>query len=196
LVHGHWIGSLLIEDNQFMKVLDLQCAHRHCFEGWFASEDDFQTQLSSGLVECPLCSDKSIQKMPSAPRLNLGGHATPRAAQPVVQGNAAQGSALGSATSPNQSALVPVTAASVSSLRNAPSFAEQAAFLTALRHVIKHTEDVGERFADEARRIHYGDAEARNIRGQASVREAVELMEEGIEVMPLPMPVALKETLQ
>ena len=47
-----------------------------------------------------------------------------------------------------------------------------------------------------ARRIHYGDAEARNIRGQASVREAVELMEEGIEVMPLPMPAALKETLQ
>lgn len=81
-------------------------------------------------------------------------------------------------------------------VQTSASPAEQAAFLKALRHVVANTEDVGERFADEARRMHYGDAEARSIRGQASVREAVELMEEGIEVMPLPLPAALKETLQ
>ena len=65
----------------------------------------------------------------------------------------------------------------------------------ALRQALQHTEDVGQGFADEARRIHYGETEARNIRGQASVRETVELLEEGIEVLPLPMLPALKDTL-
>ena len=180
-----------------MKVLDLQCVQRHSFEGWFASEDDFQAQLALGLVECPLCSERNVQKLPSAPRLNLGAFAAAQAAQPVpAHGGSAQVGAAASDASPDKNALVPVTPEAASSPHKAASFAEQAAFLAALRHVIKHTEDVGERFADEARRIHYGDAEARNIRGQASVREAVELMEEGIEVMPLPMPAALKETLQ
>jgi hypothetical protein len=55
-----------------MKVLNLQCAHQHGFEGWFASEDDFQGQLGRGLVECPMCGDTAITKMLSAPRLNLG----------------------------------------------------------------------------------------------------------------------------
>lgn len=72
----------------------------------------------------------------------------------------------------------------------------QGDFLKALRRLVANTEDVGRRFADEARRMHYGEIEARSIRGQASTREAVELLEEGIEVMPLPMPAALKETLQ
>lgn len=73
---------------------------------------------------------------------------------------------------------------------------EQSAFIKALRHVVTKTEDVGLGFAEEARRMHYGEAKARGIRGQASMREAVELMEEGIEVLPLPMLAALKETLQ
>jgi hypothetical protein len=77
-----------------------------------------------------------------------------------------------------------------------PSFEEQAVFLKALRHVMAHTEDVGDRFANQARAMHYGDAEPRSIRGQATQQEAVELIEEGIDVMALPMPAALKETLQ
>ena len=55
-----------------MKVLDLQCGNGHGFEGWFASEDDFQSQLARSLVECPLCGDHGIIKKLSAPRLNLG----------------------------------------------------------------------------------------------------------------------------
>ena len=74
--------------------------------------------------------------------------------------------------------------------------AAQAAFLKALRHVVATTEDVGERFAIEARRMHYGELEARSIRGQTSAREAVELLEEGIDVMPLPLLPGIKETLQ
>ena len=56
-----------------MKVLDLQCTQGHAFEGWFSSEDDFQSQLARQLVECPLCGDRAVAKLPSAPRLNLSG---------------------------------------------------------------------------------------------------------------------------
>ncbi len=72
----------------------------------------------------------------------------------------------------------------------------QAAWLRLARHVMAHTEDVGSRFAQEARRIHEGDAEDRPIRGQASVQETVQLLEEGIAVLPLPLPASAKETLQ
>ena len=58
-----------------MKVLDLQCRHGHVFEGWFGSEDDFQSQRERGLVQCPMCADSHIEKRLSAPRLNLGASA-------------------------------------------------------------------------------------------------------------------------
>ncbi|MES2398953.1 MAG: DUF1178 family protein [Pseudomonadota bacterium] len=167
-----------------MKVLNLQCAQQHSFEGWFGSEDDFQSQLSRGLVECPMCADKAVQKMPSAPRLNLGGYSATPAVSSAVSDSAP--------AAPESTALAPAQAEA----NNVMNPAAQAAFLKALRHVVANTEDVGERFADEARRMHYGDTEARNIRGQASMKETVELLEEGIEVMPLPMPAAVKETLQ
>lgn len=162
-------------NNVAMKVLNLQCVRQqHSFEGWFASEDDFERQLERGLVECPLCGAHEIQKMPSAPRLNLGAirepAGKPAAAPPV------------SAHAPSVDMFV------------ATDPAHQASALRALRELVASTEDVGERFAEEARRIHYGDAAHRNIRGRASAREAVELLEEGIEVMPLPA--AVKDTLQ
>lgn len=172
-----------------MKVLDLQCSQRHSFEGWFASEDDFQSQLARRLVECPLCADADIQKLPSAPRLNLGGHPLPGAA--LSQGDSP--AALNALVSTSE--LAPASHAAAG-LQGGPTQAEQAAFLKALRRVVANTEDVGNRFAEEARAMHYGDAEHRNIRGQASLREAIDLHEEGIDVMPLPLPAALKETLQ
>ena len=72
----------------------------------------------------------------------------------------------------------------------------QAQWLRAVRHMIEHTEDVGERFAAEARRIHYGEVAQRGIRGQATPDDAEALREEGIEVMSLPLPPALKGPLQ
>ncbi len=159
-----------------MKVLDLQCSHQHAFEGWFASEGDFQGQLARGLVTCPLCADPDIQKMPSAPRLNFG--------------------ATTSVPSTSREVSVPVAASDSQEVLAPGGVTKQAEFLKALRHVLANTEDVGGRFADEARAMHYGDAEHRNIRGRASAQEAVELIEEGIEVMPLPLPAAVKETLQ
>ncbi len=152
-----------------MKVLDLQCAHHHVFEGWFASEDDFQGQLGRALVQCPLCGDTGITKRLSAPRLNLGAVAPAAAAAPAPV---------------RQDVMVP------------PEATLQAAWMQAVAHVMAHTEDVGERFAEEARRMHYGEATERGIRGQASPEETQSLIEEGIGVMPLPFVPALKGTLQ
>ena len=72
----------------------------------------------------------------------------------------------------------------------------QSQWLRALRHVMSNTEDVGERFPEEARRIHYGEVEERGIRGRATREDADALREEGIEVMALPLPDAVKEPLQ
>ncbi len=155
-----------------MKVLDLQCAHGHLFEGWFASEDDFQGQLARGLVECPMCADTAITKRLSAPRLNLGAVApAPEPAAPPAKPG-------------RQEVMIP------------PEAALQAAWMKAVAHVMAHTEDVGDRFAEEARRIHYGEADERGIRGQASREETQALLEEGIAVLPLPVPPALKGPLQ
>jgi len=156
-----------------MKVLNLQCAHGHAFEGWFSSEDDFQDQLGRQLLDCPLCGDFTISKLPSAPRLNLSGAG---ARQPVVEACARQ-----------------AEGAPVASL---PPPALQAAWMHMVRQVMAQTEDVGERFAEEARRIHYGEGQERGIRGQATRAQTKELLEEGIDVMPLPVPAGFKNTLQ
>lgn len=150
-----------------MKVLNLQCAHAHAFEGWFASEDDFQDQLVRGLVECPLCGDATITKLPSAPRLNLGAAET-----------------------------APATAAPKQEVVSSPNAELQAAWMQLVKQVMANTEDVGERFAEEARKIHYGETEQRGIRGQASREETQELLEEGIGVLPLPIPKGIKGPLQ
>ena len=175
-----------------MKVLNLQCAQRHSFEGWFGSEDDFQSQFARGLVECPLCADKVVVKMPSAPRLNFGGHAPPSAISEQPSAPASSGTSAASDTN------LPMGSSQVTeqSVQGTPSLEQQASFIKAVRHVLANTEDVGDRFADQARAMHYGDTEPRSIRGQATQREAIELIEEGIDVMALPMQAALKETLQ
>ena len=125
-------------------------------------------------------------KMPSAPRLNFGGHRAP--VKPVQQANEPV-----LTSTPEDTNLVAVDETPAQAV---PTPEQQAAFFKALRHVVANTEDVGDRFANQARAMHYGDVEPRSIRGQATPREASELIEEGIDVMALPMPAALKETLQ
>lgn len=151
-----------------MKVLNLQCTRQHVFEGWFASEDDFVNQLGRGLVECPMCGDIGISKMLSAPRLNLGSTRQEAPAQQDVQ----------------------------EVVSGATEQALQAAWLTVARRIMADTEDVGNQFPEEARKIHYGETPERGIRGQASREETEALIEEGIAVMPLPIPDALKGPVQ
>jgi hypothetical protein len=151
-----------------MKVLNLRCNGGHGFEGWFASEDDYTSQSERGLVACPLCGDTSVLRLPSAPRLNLSGAQAPA------------GLAAGPAATADQPPM--------------PQALEkmQDVWLHTVREVIKRTEDVGERFPEEARKIHYGEAEVRGIRGQATPEERAALSEEGIAVMALPIPDSLK----
>jgi len=141
-----------------MKVLNLRCANGHGFEGWFSSEDDFMDQNGQGLVECPLCADKVVSRLPSAPRLNLSGAREPDSAPKAVD--------------------------------------LQAAWLQTVRALMQNTEDVGERFAEEAHRIHYGEEPNRGIRGQASAEERAALEDEGIETLAIPLPRALKGPVQ
>ncbi|WP_438393464.1 DUF1178 family protein [Caballeronia sp. DA-9] len=159
-----------------MKVLDLKCSHDHRFEGWFASADEFESQLSRKLVACPVCSSIEVSRMPSAPRLNLSTSRTGRTEQPSDSTSVAQ------AAQPQQPAENAMQA--------------QARALHFMREILAKTENVGDRFAEEARRMHYDEAPARNIRGVATPEDAHALMEEGIDVMPLPVPAALKEPLQ
>jgi hypothetical protein len=151
-----------------MKVLDLRCGAGHGFEGWFASESDYEQQRVDGRIECPLCGDAAIARRPSAPRLNLSGARAP-------QGEGAQ----------------------------EPSAAEQARqqqaaarWTQAVEALVRETEDVGERFPEEARRIHYGEVPSKGIRGQATAAQRADLLEEGIETVALPMVGPAKRSLQ
>lgn len=158
-----------------MKVLNLACSHQHLFEGWFASEDDFVSQCRRGLVQCPVCADPVVVKKLSAPRLNLSGAREPQAA--------------------GQEAALPASPSAPVRMGEVET-ALAAAWMAVARHVVANTTDVGSEFAEEARKMHYGEAEVRNIRGHTTLEQARELVEEGIEVMPLLLPEALKGPLQ
>ena len=141
-----------------MKVFNLCCEKDHAFEGWFASAEAFDAQFAQGLIECPICGVKSVRRLPSAPRLNL--------------------------SSGGQEPSVPAPASPSSA--GSPTVHEMWARMA--RYIRENTEDVGERFAEEARRIHYDEAPERAIRGVTSREEARELADEGIEVFSFPMP--------
>jgi hypothetical protein len=149
-----------------MKVLNLRCAQDHRFEGWFGSDDDFSEQGARGLVACPMCDDKAITRLPSAPRLNVS-----------TQRGEGRGTDAG-------------TSAEVAEAR------AQGRWLRAVRDMMANTEDVGDRFPEEARRIHYGETVERGIRGRASADDAEALREEGIEVVSVPVPAPFKGTVQ
>lgn len=155
-----------------MKVFNLACEHEHPFEGWFASVAAYDEQLERGLLECPVCASRSIRRMPAAPRLNLSsGRPAP------AQGEPEDDAAPAAAAMPTPQQL-------------------QAMWMKMARHLVRNTEDVGERFAEEARRIHYREAPERGIRGVATPSERAELSEEGIEVFSFPLPSSAKEPLQ
>jgi len=143
-----------------LKVFDLVCANEHSFEGWFTSENDFETQMEKGQLSCPMCGSGDVHRTPSAARLNFG-------AQPQ-----------------RQQAMLPTPQQL------------QAAYLRIAREIAANTEDVGERFAEEARRIHYEEVPARGIRGVTTRDEAEALEDEGINVMPFPFSELIKEPLQ
>lgn len=141
-----------------MIVFDLACAHGHRFEGWFPSGEDFERQQGAGLVHCPVCDDGGVKRLPSA-RVNVPKSLpapAPAKAPPAIQ------------QPDNAVAGLP------------------AELVEHLREVVRSTENVGARFPEEARKIHYNEVPARSIRGKASPEEAEALREEGIDFAPLP----------
>jgi hypothetical protein len=159
-----------------MKVLDLRCAAGHGFEGWFASEEDYGSQRERGLLDCPVCGNADVLRLPSAPRLNLSGAREPAGASAPARAPAAD-----------------VPGATVDMALHGGAVRR---FVEAVAELLGSTEDVGPRFAEEARRIHYGESEAKAIRGQATAQEREALADEGIEVFTLPAGLPPKTSLQ
>ena len=139
-----------------MIIFDLTCTHGHRFEGWFASADDFEQQAKAVLVRCPVCDDASVVRVPSA-KVHVG-RATADAPR-VAEEPEAEG-------------------------RRAAGLPDE--IVRKLREIVRNTENVGHRFPEEARKIHYEEVPPRSIRGQASKDDADALREEGIDFASLP----------
>ncbi len=173
-----------------MKVYNLSCPLDHRFEGWFASEEDCLAQQDKGMLACPLCDSIEISRMPSAPHIAKSGSTKPQnkpsesTELTVAQANTGMGSLSGE--------VVALTGSDHGQLEAQV----QAAFLKGMRELMGRSEDVGNSFAEEARKIHYKESPERSIRGQTTIDEAEALREEGIEVLAMPMLPAFKNTLQ
>lgn len=147
-----------------MIVFDLKCSRNgHVFEAWFGSSQDYEDQRARGLVACPMCGDAEVGKAVMAP-------AVP---------------AKSNSRSPDADAAVPVS--------NMPDPAVMRALVErmaqAQAEALKDSQWVGRKFADQARAMHYGEESHRSIHGEVAPEEARALIEEGVEVAPLPFPV-------
>ena len=147
----------------------LHCDRGHTFESWFQSSSAYESQEKRKLVNCPLCGSAKVERAIMAPR---------------IVGKKGRNSQSNDAAVPAQPAEV--TAAGSTPLLMAQE-RELRAKLKELRdHIVKNADNVGERFPNEARKMHYGDIEHRPIYGEASPDEARSLIDEGVEVSPLP----------
>ena len=141
-----------------MIVFNLTCGNDHRFEGWFASAADFEEQRKASMLSCPLCGSNEVIKALHAPYVNTGSPPTPPARERHGKNAAGQYANVGDEVA---------------------QWVEQ---------LIANTDDVGDEFPEEARRIHYNEIPGRKIRGNASREEVKDLREEGIEVLALPVP--------
>jgi hypothetical protein len=147
----------------------LRCERDHSFESWFQDSSAYESQVKRKLVSCPVCDSVKVEKAIMAPRI-VGKKGRERA-EPA----------------PAPAAVAEAPAAESTPLMMAQE-RELRAKLKELRdHIVKNADNVGERFPNEARKMHYGDIEHRPIYGEASPDEARSLIEEGVEVSPLPV---------
>jgi hypothetical protein len=150
----------------------LVCEHGHAFESWFADSAAYDRQAKRKLVACPHCGSAKVEKAIMAPRLTSS-----KKRKTTVEAPAPE------APAPAAAAAVPAPVAMIS-----PQEREVRSKLKELRdHLIKNADNVGSKFPEEARKMHYGETEHRSIYGVASPEEATELADEGIEFHPLPI---------
>jgi len=162
-----------------MIVFDLTCDNGHPFEGWFGSSGDFSSQQEQGLLVCPQCGSADIIKAPMAPAVpRKGNQGTARSQEMQIE-------------EPPQEASRPVA--------NAPLPPEVAAALGKLAEAqakaLKDSKWVGKEFAEQSRAMHYGERDHEAIHGEASLEDAKDLIDEGVQIAPLPMPIAPPEKL-
>ncbi|MBU6142844.1 MAG: DUF1178 family protein [Betaproteobacteria bacterium] len=161
-----------------MKVFNLKCEHGHPFEGWFKSHLAFEDQRSRGLLTCPFCDSRNVEKTLSAPRLNLSG------AQAEV--------ASGVAQAPESTAEFAAPVSAAIDPKSSPTLAQA---LKVVRQLLERSEDVGDRFAQEARSMHRQESPLRPIHGSTSLETARELADEGLPIVPIPFAGLLKNSL-
>ena len=156
-----------------MILFDLKCQDGHGFEVWFRDGAAYETQVATGDIACPVCGDTRVAKAPMAPRISkrpLGDAGAP--VQTRSDSGSESGAVSGSA-GPRSPMIHGELRAQLETLR---------------RNIEENCEPVGDKFAEEARRIHYGEVPRRDIYGQATESEAVELVEEGVEFARVPWP--------
>lgn len=155
-----------------MIVFDLQCEPLgHRFEGWFGSSADYEDQRARGLVQCPSCGAGQVIKAVMAPNVGRKGNQMPA---PVAKAESA----------PAAMANPPLPPEAVAMLKAVAAMQAEA---------IKSSTWVGKNFAEDARAMHYGEKDAAPIHGKATPDEARELIDEGVAVMPLLVPVVPPE---
>ena len=142
-----------------MILYELKCSNGHYFEGWFKDSSTYDLQEKRGEVACPICSDVSVSKAPMAPAVSTSRKKDNRAQQPVP----------------------PMEDRAAEIAREILQAAGKVQ-----RYVEENCDYVGDQFADEARAIHYGEAEERGIYGEATIDEATNLLEEDIPVNRIP----------
>ena len=146
---------------------NLRCELGHAFESWFQSSSAYESQEKHGLVSCPACGSAKVERAIMAPQIvsKKGRDVSPPPA-------AASTEVAAPASTPLMMAQERELRAKIKELRD---------------HIVKNADNVGERFPSEARKMHYGDVEHRPIYGEASPEEARSLIDEGVEVSPLPV---------
>ena len=161
----------------------LQCERGHAFESWFQDSASYDKQAKRGLVSCPMCDSIKVEKSIMAPQIPRKGRtAEQRAGEEKVMRATARRKKATAETAP--AAAAPQTAEPL-------LMAQETELLSKLKelrdHIKANADNVGEQFPEQARKMHYGEIEHRPIYGDASPTEAKALIEEGVEVMPLPV---------
>ena len=153
-----------------MILYRLRCTKGHEFESWFKDSKTYERQEKKSLIGCAICGDAKVSRAPMAPRIGKGGAKTVEVEAPAA--------APASAPSPEQQQMAALAKHMPKELREA--------LLKVRAEVERNCEHVGEKFAEEARKIHYGESDKRGIYGETSDEEAEALAEEGIEFGRLP----------
>ncbi|MFK8036000.1 MAG: DUF1178 family protein [Hyphomicrobiales bacterium] len=173
-----------------MIRFSLKCDASHDFDGWFRSGDDFQTQKKRGLLACPSCGSTEVEKALMTPSVPKKGNQVPTAVPIELEAPSAPPPVAATAAAAPTPAPVPIAQAPENPLTKMPPELREKV-IGAMKEwrdtIVSKSEHVGPRFAEEARKIHFQEAEERPIYGEASPEEVQELLEDGVECAPLPI---------